>query len=217
MPDAMMHEAQRSEKLAWVMHFTYDYAFMVLEFKQGVRASDAATLDRVWREFFSLGHTSTANKNLYVPMSIMRVWQSHALSPLLKQLCDATRSIPLSGKEGAMVGWDLPCEHLNGYITQSVQGQVSPEAIDRAVRNYPLVQHNRALLNPASSEHMMKEMEADVALLKAKLRQHVGATWQQASKRSAGTPWTAAQNQRGQAGSDVRRGHAHHPEASKAP
>ena len=98
-----------------------------------------------------------------------------------------------------MVGWDLPCEHLNGYITRTVQGQVSPEAIDRAVKVYPLLQHNHSVLAPKSSEHMMKEMEADVQLLKQKLSQAIGSTWAQASKRKQGTPWTAAQNQRGRA------------------
>ena len=98
-----------------------------------------------------------------------------------------------------MVGWDLPCEHLNAYLTQSVQGQVSPEAIDRAVDRYPLFQHNHSLLMHASLEHTMKEMEEDVQLLVAALKQHVGATWHAASKRAAGTPWTAAQNERGRA------------------
>ena len=45
----------------------------------------------------------------------------------------------------------------------------------------------------------MKQMDADVQLLKQKLSQVVGATWAAASKRSVGTPWTANQNQRGRA------------------
>ena len=83
-----------------------------------------------------------------------------------------------------MVGWDLPCEHLNAYLTHTVQGQVSPEAIDRAVDRYPLFQHNHSLLMHASLEHTMKEMEEDVQLLVAALKQHVGATWHAASKRA---------------------------------
>ena len=98
-----------------------------------------------------------------------------------------------------MVGWDLPCEHLNGYITQTVQGQVSPEAIDKAVRLYPLFQHNKDMLSPNTSSAMMKEIEADVQILKSSLRRAVGDTWQQATKRRKGAPWTASQNQRGRA------------------
>ena len=200
-PEALMAEAERNVACAWVCHFLHDFAFMVFEFKQGVRASDAATLDRLWREFFASGHSSTANKKLYVPMAIMRVWQSLALSPPLTRLMNCTLSIPLSPKQGAMVGWDLPCEHLNAYITATVQGQVSPEAIDRAVARYPLFQHNRAMLQPNSSEHMMKDMEADVQLLKAALskRDVLGTTWQSATKRSADAPWTQNRNQRGRA------------------
>ena len=44
---------------------------------------------------------------------------------------------------------------------------------------------------------MMKDMEADVQILKAALKQHVGSKWD--GKKKAGTPWTAAQNQRGRA------------------
>jgi hypothetical protein len=133
-PDDIMHESSRNDRLSWIIHFLYDFAFMVIEFKQGVRGNDASTLDRIWREFFASGHCSTANKSLYVPMSIMRAWYSVALTPKLKFLCDKARSIPMSSNQGAMVGWDMPCEMLNAYLTESVQGQVSPEALDKAVK-----------------------------------------------------------------------------------
>ena len=110
-----------------------------------------------------------------------------------------TLLLPLSPKQGAMVGWDLPCEHLNAYITATVQGQVSPEAIDRAVARYPLFQHNRVMLQPNTSEHIMKDMEADVQLLKAALKDDnvLGRTWQSATRRSIDAPWTRDPNQRG--------------------
>jgi hypothetical protein len=198
-PQAIMEEAERNVALAWVCHFLFDFAFMVWEFKQGVRAADHATLDRLWREFFASGHTSTANKTLYVPMSIMKVWQSKALSPPLLRLLNKARSIPLSDKEGAMVGWDLPCEHLNGYLTRTVQGQVSPEAIDKAVHRYPLLEHNHHMLTPQSSEHVMKEMEEDVATLKAALTAEIGNNWRAAMVRRTQTPWTSSQRDRGRA------------------
>ena len=52
--------------------FLYDFAYLVLDFKQGVRANRSTHLDLLWREFFSIGRTGTANKTQYVPMSIMR-------------------------------------------------------------------------------------------------------------------------------------------------
>ena len=45
----------------------------------------------------------------------------------------------------------------------------------------------------------MKDIEDDVQLLVGELKKHVGATLRAASKREAGTPWTAAQSDRGQA------------------
>ena len=198
-PDAAMQEADRSPALAWVFHFLYDFAFMVHEFKQGVRASDAPTLDRLWREFFSLGHCGTANKNLYVPMAIMRVWASKATAPPIRRLMDRTRSIPLSDREGAMTGWDMPCEHLNSYITASVTDHVSPESIETAVHRYAIFSHNHALIAPTSSEHMMKEFEDDVEELKKQLRRAMGTSWRAACAKQGRPPWAQAQNQRGMA------------------
>ena len=98
-----------------------------------------------------------------------------------------------------MVGWDLPCEHLNAYITHAVQLQVSPEAIDKAVKLYPLFQHNHAIFSPTSKEHMMKDMDADVQILKEALKKEIGSDWRAATAHRAVTPWTNTQNQRGQA------------------
>ena len=67
--------------LAWVVHFLYDFAYLVLDFKQGVRANKSIHLDLLWREFFSIGRTGTANKTNYVPMSIMRIFWADALIP----------------------------------------------------------------------------------------------------------------------------------------
>ena len=203
-PEAILDEAERNAPCAWICHFLHDFAFMVHEFKQGVRASDATALDRIWREFYATGHTSTANKNLYVPMAIMKIWQAEAIAPPIKRLLDNTRSIPLSDREGAMTGWDMPCERLNAYITNTVQTQVSPESIDRAVKLYPLLEHNRSLLASTSREHMMKDIEQDVQVLKEALfqvldPQNLGNTWHQATVARATTPWTANQNQRGRA------------------
>jgi hypothetical protein len=184
--EAIMEEASRNAVCSWVCHFLHDFAFMLIEFKEGVRASDSTTLDRIWREFFATGHTSTANKTLYVPMSIMRVWQSLAYAPPLQRLMAQTRSIPLTEKEGAMTGWDMPCERLNLYLTQSVHNQVSPEAIDRAVARYPLFEHNRCVLSPQSHEHVMKSIEEDVQQLKGALKLLLSkdnvANWQTATR-----------------------------------
>ena len=139
MLETILDEVHDSPCLKWVVHFLNDFAFLVLQFKQSVRSNDGACLDLLWREFFSLGHTSTANKTLYVPMCIMRVWYAKALSPPLARLYQAARSIPLSNHPGSMTGWDMPIEHLNAYITSSVKHRVSPESIERAVAECSLL------------------------------------------------------------------------------
>ena len=96
-----------------------------------------------------------------------------------------------------MTGWDMPCERLNAYITETVQNNFSPESIARAVRNYPIYEHNRHLISPPSSDHMMKEIDGDVEALKKELRKAVGGTWREACTRTGVAPWASAQNQRG--------------------
>ena len=67
--------------LAWVVHFLYDGAYLVLDCKQSVREGPEKSkrLDVLWREFYSIGHTGTANKTNYIPMSVMRVFWAEAL------------------------------------------------------------------------------------------------------------------------------------------
>eukprot|EP00965_Chrysotila_dentata_P178801 5904443-Pleurochrysis_carterae.AAC.2 len=71
---------------------------------RGVRAGASQRLDVLWREFFALGRTSTANKANYVPMAIMRIFWSDALDSKLADLYHSMRSIPMSFRKGSMVG-----------------------------------------------------------------------------------------------------------------
>ena len=87
---------ERNVDLVWVFHFLYDFAYLVLDFKQAVRANRSRHLDLLWREFYSIGSTGTANKSNYVPMSVMRVFWAEALEPDLKELYHALRAIPMS-------------------------------------------------------------------------------------------------------------------------
>ena len=61
----MLHEFERAAELnsdfAWLFHFLYDFAYLVLDFKQSVRSGDGDALDILWREFFASGHCSSAN------------------------------------------------------------------------------------------------------------------------------------------------------------
>jgi hypothetical protein len=181
--DEWRRGARLNSDFAWLFHFLYDYAYLVLDFKQCVRAGDGAALDVMWREFLGLGRCSTANKTQYVPMAILRIFWSETMHPQLAALYQATRSIPLSEREGAMVGWDHPIELLNGAITRGVQSHVTLEHIEQFLKIYPLLEHNNTVLRewtmPARDRYasMMKDMDSDVGRLKEWFMQSVGSDW----------------------------------------
>jgi hypothetical protein len=208
--------AEKNIDFAWVFHFLHDYAFLVLDFKQSVRAGESANLDELWSEFFSLGHTGTANKTQYVPMSIMRVWWSEALSPQLAALYHSIRSIPMSLAEGRMVGWDFPCEDLNCELTQGVLNATEGR-IDDAVARHSFTAHNYRQLRGAFGllhaewAHNMKDMDADVRKLVQWCLDSIGPTWQQATRQNAQSqlgitrglaPWDEVHRTMSRAGAD---------------
>ena len=195
--------------LAWLVHFLYDFAYMVLDFKQSVRAGDSHSLDLLWREFYASGTTSTANKTQYVPMAIMRIFWAEALTPDLAKLMHALRSIPMSLRPGSRVGWDTPIEWLNGGITEGVPAHVTETRIERFVEIYPLLQSNYSRLRTASqagrkaAHTHMKDMDSDVNVLKDLFRQKVGVGWVAATAANAipqlvtergVLPWIEVQN-----------------------
>ena len=166
--------------LAWIVHFLYDFAYLVLDFKQGVRANRSTHLDLLWREFFSIGRTGTANKTHYVPMSIMRIFWADALIPPLRDLYHSLRAIPMSSR--VYVGWDTPIEWLNGAITSGVATLVSEQRIENFVENYSFLDHNyRALLEVMEVDSLgrsnMRDMDGNVDRMKHFLLDNVGVDW----------------------------------------
>ena len=194
---------EQNVDLAWLVHFLADFAFLVLDFKQSVRCGDSEALDLLWREFFSLGHTSTANKTQYIPMSIMRIFWSRALHPDLQKLYHALRSIPMSDRPGSMVGWDCIIEWLNGAITAGVSSHVSLESIIKFIEIYPLLEHNYSVLRDltlqgrATEKREMKSMEEDVARLKSFFSRVIGSTWQTASASKSSSDLNSHSDARG--------------------
>lgn len=206
---------ERNIDLAWVVHFLYDFAYLVLDFKQAVRANRSHHLDLLWREFFATGYTSTANKTQYVPMAIMRVFWAQALVPKLAHLYHNLRAIPMSAR--VFVGWDTPIEWLNGAISDGIRQLVSEARIEDFVFKYSLVQHNYTMLLDGAAmktnrrhHAKMRAMDGNVAAMKAWLMKHVGADWHEATSpnsnsklgmQRARVPWDEmreAMNQRGQ-------------------
>lgn len=216
-PEDFLTNCEFNVDLAWLAHFLYDFAFLVLDFKQQVRRGASDQLDLLWREFFALGRTSSANKTHYVPMSIMRIFWADALHPELAALYRQLRSIPMSQHEGSMVGWDCVIEWLNKAISQGVSHHVSEERISRFIKCFPLLEHNyavlRGILLPPQQRHaaFMKDMDSDVGILKAFFIQNLGRDWATASRANSisklgigrgKAPWEEVDATMRQSGSD---------------
>lgn len=202
-----MDACERNVDLAYVFHFLFDFAFLVLDFKQSVRANDSRKLDMLWREFYSIGRTNTANKTQYAQMSIMRVFWGEALAPPLAQVYHSLRAIPMS--EGSYVGWDTPIEWLNGAITDGVSKLVSEQRIARFVAQYAFVDSNyHSLLHATQCDHTgggkMRELDSNVAVMKQWLMQRIGEDWNSATRvnvvsnldmeRGGTKPWEEVKN-----------------------
>lgn len=210
---------EKNIDLAWVVHFLYDFAYLVLDFKQGVRANQSRHLDVLWREFFTTGYTGTAHKTQYVPMAIMRIFWADALVPPLANLYHNLRAIPMSDR--VYVGWDTPIEWLNGAITDGVRSLVSEPRIEEFVRNYSFLDANyAAMLDVMASvrsgapdkAHYMRDMDSNVDCMKAWLIEKVGADWAEATRANINSelgigrgtpPWEEMRTTMSQAGKDA--------------
>eukprot|EP00965_Chrysotila_dentata_P162500 5366263-Pleurochrysis_carterae.AAC.1 len=93
--------------LAWLVHSLKYFAFLTLDFKQAVRACDSKRLDWLWLGgiFSAMGRLSMANTIHCIHMARLRTFWSEVLALPLKQMYDNKRSIPMSQRQGGMVGW----------------------------------------------------------------------------------------------------------------
>ena len=186
-----LNSCTRNIDLAWLVHFLYDYAFMVLDFKNAVRANKSKHIDLIWREFLSLGRANTANKTQYCPMAIMRIFWSYTMHPHLKELYENMRSIPMSLNAGSRVGWDMPCEWLNLAITKGVKTHVSEDHITKFIAGFALSDRNNQLLRDqfldkrSAKLYKMKSIEEDSVKLKTFFMQKIGSDWNTASRRNS--------------------------------
>ena len=215
-PAEFIAECEKNVDLAWVAHFLYDFAYLVLNFKQEVRANRSKHIDVLWREFFSVGNTGTANKTNYVPMAIMRIFWADALAPDLAHLYHNLRAIPMSKR--VFVGWDTPIEWLNGAITDGVRQLVSDARIEEFVANYSLMNHTYAslldvleVLHGGNGTSHMKDMSSNVDEMKKWLVDKVGKDWATATVRNRSTklgikrgvlPWVEVRESISQPGAD---------------
>lgn len=177
--------SERNIDLAWVVHFLFDFAYLVLDFKQAVRANRSTHLDLLWREFMGIGHNATSNKTQYVQMAIMRVFWAEAMHPELAHLYHNLRALPMS--ERVFVGWDTVIEWLNGDITEGVSQLVSEERIAKFVEFYSLMSSNYTELLDVMKVNRkqsakMRNMDSNVMRMKQWLIDKVGGDWETATR-----------------------------------
>jgi len=176
-------QAERNIDFAWVVHFLYDYGFLLLQFQQSVRGNDSHCLDLLWREFYGFAHNNVANKTQYCPMAIMRVYWGQCMVQPLHDLYHAIRTIPTGIVRGSNVGWDMPIERLNAAIRQHVRTGITQALITAFVQSYTFLEHVGRTLRTylgggahrlfAREDHGHRDIEQDVRVLKAWLRDTV--------------------------------------------
>ena len=203
MPSEFVKAAEANVDLAWLVHWLYDGAFLVLEWKQSVRSNDSRKLDLLWREYLALARTSAAHKTHYAPMAVLRVFWGMAMRPALSELYHSIRTLPMGEQPGTCVGWDHPCENLHRAITLGVAKFVSAERIKRFIEQWPFLETVSKGLRQiiwrmrGDRKGHMKDMDADVQKLKELFRTKVGRTWAVASTPNAGTPQLIGEGWRG--------------------
>jgi hypothetical protein len=120
-------------------------------------------------------------------MAILRVFWGQALVPDLDALYHALHTVSSGGRSGDGVGWDWAIEMLNGAIKSHVGYHVSEEQITNFVRDWPLLEsvleHMRTILyvNRAERDWRGRNVDADVATLKAFFHKAIGSTWAEAT------------------------------------
>ena len=187
---SFMRATEANIDLAWLAHYIYDGGFLLLDFKQAVRANDCDSLDADWAEFVTLARTGTGHKTHYGYLAMMQVYRSQCLHPQLAALLKQIRTLPMSSRPGARVGWDTPCEWLHAAITASVTTHVSDAAIWSYIQQHPFMdtvdKELRQIMgvDRSATEAKLKDMDADVAKLKVMFDQLIGATWAHAARQN---------------------------------
>ena len=115
----------------------------------------------------------------------MRIYWSNALNPKLKFIYDQMRTLSLLGLPGSNVGWDMPIEKENLYISTHV---VRPnyDRIDKYVAELnftgPVSRGIEKLLlaNRVRKPKQMANIRQDVQKVTEYLIEKLGGTWSEA-------------------------------------
>lgn len=178
--------AQVNLSFAYVVMFLFLFAFKYLEFRSAVRRNESKKLDMLWRE--NLGTARASNKNNYSEMSVIAVYWGSVLVEPLQTVFHNSRTLRWVHSH---VGWDMPIEKLNMWIRSAVVAHVTEHQISEFISRLSFTQavtggvkrlaHRFRREREAAT---LKNVKADVELIKAFLRQKIGTTYDEATQPS---------------------------------
>lgn len=179
-----LKDAEKNLSFAYIVFFLYLFAFKYLEFRRAVRRNDSVKLDLLWRENLASARTSTANKTNYRQMSVILIYWGWCLVEPLQTLYHNTRTLRWLHSH---VGWDMPIEKLNMWIRASVLYRITITQIEQFIRRlnflHIVIRAIKTVMyqNRIPATATDKEIDADVAEIKAFLCANIGKTYEQAT------------------------------------
>ena len=121
-------------------------------------------------------------------MTIVLVYWGYALLEPLQAIYHNTRTIRWLFSH---VGWDMPIEKLNMWIKESINYKITEDALRTFIRRinftHVVVRNvKRFYTSNRKSDHTskLKDIDADVQLIKAFLRAKIGTTYAEATAAS---------------------------------
>ena len=173
-------DAERNLSFAYIVFFLFLFAFKYIDYKNAIRQNRSTHLDMLWRENLHTTRAAKANKTNYRQMSVILVYWGAALFAPLQTFYHNTSTIRWIH---AHVGWDMPIEKLNAWIKESVVSNISEFQIIKFIRRLNFMQHVTRHLKQLiyarrkRDSATLKDISADVLLIKEFLRQHIGTTY----------------------------------------
>ena len=177
-------DAERNLSFGYIVFFLYFAGFKFVQYKKACHTNDSATLDQIWRENLTTTRTAKANKTNYRQMSVILIYWGIALIEPLNAFYHNTRTLRWIHSH---VGWDMPIEKLNYWISESVTCNITEWQIVQFIRRLNFMQHvvrcMKLLIrfNRKPDTATLKDIRTDVDMIKDFVRSSIGSTYSQAT------------------------------------
>lgn len=180
-----LEASEANWSFACIVFFLYHFAFKYLSFRRAVRRNDSHLLDILWRENLSSARTALANKTNYRQMSVVLVYWGCCLVEPLQTVYHNTRTLRWVHSH---VGWDMVIEKLNMWIKESVVAHITESLVARFIKRvnftHVVIRNLKRLVGANRKENKsgtLKDIKADVEIIKQFLRDHLGTTFEAAT------------------------------------